>query len=155
MKIRIAAAVALLGAAPPGVPDVNALGWMTGCWEQSEGDRWTEECWTRPRGGLMLGSSRAGRGDRISEWESLRIQGDEANGDGPVVRLGYFASPGGKGWTLFAWSRNEGPGITFFNVANDYPQRIRYWPEGDALIAEIALEDGSKARRWRYRKVGG
>ena len=154
MKMRAAAAAALLGAAPPAVPDVNDLGWMAGCWEQREGDRWTEECWTAPRGGLMLGSSRAGRGDRISEWESLRIQSEAPNGDGPVVRLGYFASPGGNGWTLFAWSRNDGPGITFFNVANDYPQRIRYWREGAALVAEIALEDGSKARRWRYRKVG-
>jgi hypothetical protein len=59
----------------------------------------------------------------------------------------------GRPWTLFAWSRNGGPGITFYNVANDYPQRIRYWREGDVLIAEIALEDGSKPKRWRYRKV--
>lgn len=154
MKTGLAAALALLGAAPPTVPDVNDLGWMAGCWEQRDGDRWTEECWTAPRGGLMLGGSRAGRGDSISEWESLRIQRDAANGEGPVVRLGYFASPGGAGWTLFAWSRSEGPGIAFFNVANDYPQRIRYWREGPERVAEIAMKDGSKARRWRYRKMG-
>jgi hypothetical protein len=73
MKTGLAAALALVGAAPPAVPDVNDLGWMAGCWEQRDGDRWTEECWTAPRGGLMLGGSRAGRGDSISEWESLRI----------------------------------------------------------------------------------
>jgi hypothetical protein len=154
MKIAIAAASALLGAASPAVPDVDDLGWLAGCWEQRDGDRWTEECWTRPRGGMMFGSSRAGRGETITEWESLRIQRQAPNGDGPVVRLGYLASPGGSGWTLFAWSPTKGPGITFFNVANDYPQRIRYWREGAELVAEIALEDGSRARRWRYRKTG-
>ena len=33
---------------------------LTGCWEQRQGDRWTEECWTSPRGGLMIGSGREG-----------------------------------------------------------------------------------------------
>lgn len=152
MKMRILVAGALLGAAPP---DVSDLGWMAGCWEQRDGDRWTEECWTAPRGGLMLGSSRTGRGDTILEWETLRIERDVPNGEGPVVRLAYFAAPGGRAWTRFAWSSNEGPGVTFYNVANEYPQRIRYWRDGDQLMAEIALEDGGKPRRWRFRKVRG
>jgi hypothetical protein len=150
----LAAAAALIGAAPPGLPDVDDLGWMAGCWEQRDGDRWTEECWTTPRGGMMFGSSRTGSGDTILEWEALRIERNAQNGEGPAVRLGYFAAPGGRPWMRFAWSRRGGPGITFYNVANDYPQRIRYWRERDKLMAEIALEDGSKARRWRYRRIG-
>jgi hypothetical protein len=149
--MSILAAAALLGGDPP---DVQDLGWLAGCWEQRDGDRWTEECWTTPRGGMMLGSSRTGRGDAIVEWEALRIERNADNGDGSVVRLAYFAAPGGGPWTIFAWSRHEGPGLTFYNAANDYPQRIRYWREGKELIAEIALEDGSKARRWRYRRTG-
>lgn len=154
MKMRILAAAALLGAAPPAMPDVNDLGWMAGCWEQREGDRWTEECWTKPRGGMMFGSSRTGVGDTILEWEALRIQRHAPNGDGPIVRLGYFAAPGGKGWKLFAWSPSKGPGISFSNVANDYPQRIRYWRHRDEMIAEISMANGSKARRWRLRRTG-
>jgi hypothetical protein len=73
--------------------------------------------------------------------------------DGPAVRLAYFAAPGGGPWKRFAWSRNEGPGVTFDNVANDYPQLIRYWRDGDVLNAEIALAGGSRKRRWRYRRV--
>jgi hypothetical protein len=153
MNMSILAALALLAAASPADPDVNGLGWMTGCWEQRDGERWTEECWTKPRGGMMFGSSRTGRGETIIEWEALRIERNAPNGDGPIVKLGYFAAPGGGPWKRFAWSRRVGPGITFYNVANDYPQRIRYWREGAALIAEIALEDGSKARRWRYRRI--
>ncbi len=126
---------------------------MAGCWEEREGDLWTEECWTSSRGGMMLGSSRAGRGEEILEWETLRIQREAPNGDEGTVRLGYLASPGGRGWTLFAWSPSAGAGIAFFNLANDYPQRIRYWREGQDLIAEIALADGSKSKRWRYRRM--
>ena len=42
--------------------------------------------------------------------------------------------------------------VTFVNTANDYPQRIRYWREGPLLKAEIALEDGSRARTWTYKR---
>jgi hypothetical protein len=38
---------------------------LSGCWEQQrEEGRWTEECWTDPRGGLMIGSGRDGSGDK-------------------------------------------------------------------------------------------
>ncbi len=152
MRIRFpAAAAALLGAAPP-VADVEDLRWMAGCWEQRDGDRWTEECWTAPGGGMMFGSSRTGRGDSTLEWEVLRIERDAPNAEGPAARLAYFAAPGGGPWTRFVW-RPGGPGVTFYNAGNDYPQRIRYWREDDVLNAEIALEDGSKPRRWRYRKI--
>ena len=100
----------------------------------------------------MLGTSRTGKGGEVVEWEFLRIEREvEISGD-RTVRLAYIASPGGRTGTLFAWSGPRGPGIAFFNVANDYPQRIRYWREGRELLAEIALEDGSKARRWRFRR---
>ena len=37
---------------------------LSGCWEQrSEDGRWTEECWTDTRGGLMIGSGRDGKGE--------------------------------------------------------------------------------------------
>ena len=32
--------------------------------------------------------------------------------------------------------------IEFANPAHDFPQRIRYWREGDRLHAEISLLDG-------------
>ena len=147
-----AAAMLLIGAAPAGRGDPPLPDWMAGCWEQREGDRWTEECWTSPRGGMMLGTNRSGRRAEVLEWEFLRIERQVPISDDRTVRLAYVASPGGRGGTLFAWSGPKGPGISFSNVANDYPQRIRYWREGRELIAEIALEDGSKAKRWRFRR---
>ena len=151
----VAAAASFLLTAASAEAEPELPGWMAGCWEQREGDRWTEECWRIPRAGMMIGSSRSGRRENLLEWETLRIERGAPNGEGPALRLAFFASPGGKSWTLFAWSPAKEPGLAFFNAANDYPQRIRYWREGRELMAEIALADGSKARRWRYRRARG
>ncbi len=132
----------------PVLPD-----WMTGCWEQSEGDRWTEECWMKPRGGVMLGMGRSGRGEKLGEWEVMRIVRDLPGGDGPAIRMALIAAPGGKDPTVFGWSPDKAAGVAFVNAAHDYPQRIRYWREGELLMAEISLADGGKPRRWRYRRV--
>jgi hypothetical protein len=126
---------------------------MAGCWEQKQADSWTEECWTRPRGGMMLGSGRSGHGDVIDDWETMQIVLDQGSDDGPVVRMAFWAAPNGGSRTLFGWQPDEEPGLTFFNLANDYPQRIRYWREGDALMAEISMADGSKRVRWTYRRL--
>jgi hypothetical protein len=102
---------------------------------------------------MMLGSSRTGLGDAVEEWETLRIERNAGIEPGPIPRLGYFASPWGRNATLFAGSSGPGRGVTFTNVANDYPQRIRYWREGAAMVAEVAMADGSRARRWRFRRM--
>lgn len=147
MKRVMMAGLALLcmGAGEAAQPELP--GWMAGCWIQEKGDRWTEECWTAPRGGMMMGSSRMGRGDKIAQWESLRIELGE---DG----MRYIASPGGRAPTVFTWQAGDAPGATFVNAAHDYPQRIRYWREGELLMAEISLADGSKPMRWVYKRLG-
>ena len=128
--------------------------WLAGCWEMRDGERWAEECWTIPRGGMMLGSGRAGTADQVTSWESMRIALDEPNGDGPVIRMAFAASPNGKAWTTFAWSPSEESGVAFHNVANDYPQRVRYWREGELLRAEVSLADGTRPTRWTFRRMG-
>lgn len=128
-------------------------GWLAGCWEQVEGERWTEECWTSARGGTMLGSSRTGRGATVTGWEAMQIMLDQP-GEGTTAKMAFWASPGGQGRTMFAWAPSDQPGVTFVNGANDYPQRIRYWREGELLNAEISLADGSKPMRWTFRRTG-
>jgi hypothetical protein len=156
MHWRTIAALALFvtsaAAAPAGAPQLP--GWMAGCWEQHHGAEWTEECWMPPRGGMMLGMSRTGSGGRVSEWESMQIVlNDETASDHAVVRMAFWAAPGGKDRTVFAWSPSRQAGVTFYNVAHDYPQRIRYWREGAALMAEISMADGSRTMRWRYTRA--
>jgi hypothetical protein len=125
-------------------------GWMAGCWEQRSGERWAEECWTAPRGGMMLGTGRAGVGEQVSSWETMRIARGETGTDGVPLPMAFVGAPSGLGWTVFAWSPSEGEGVEFANAAHDYPQRIRYWREGDKLRARISVLDGSRAVEWTY-----
>ena len=63
---------------------------LAGCWEERRKDGgWTEECWTAPRGALMIGSGRDGKGDTVGHWEWMRI---ERSADGA---LAFYASPKG------------------------------------------------------------
>ena len=85
----------------------------------------------------------------------LAIELDEPNGEGPTIRMAFVAAPNGMGWTTFAWSPSDASGVTFFNAANDYPQRVRYWREGDELKAEISLLDGSNPTQFAFRRMSG
>lgn len=147
MKRMMIAGLALLCVGAGQEAEPKLPGWMAGCWIEKKGDRWTEECWTVPRAGMMMGSSRMGRGDKTISWENLRIVMDEGG-------MSYIASPGGREPTTFAWQAAKQSGVTFVNVAHDYPQRIRYWREGEMLMAEISLADGSRPMRWAYKRLG-
>lgn len=123
---------------------------LAGCWEQQrEEQRWTEECWTDPRGGLMIGSGRAGQGDKVGHWEWMRI---ERGSDGSMT---FYGSPRGAPAVAFKATGSDASSITFVNAAHDYPQRVRYVATATGLDAEVSLADGSKAERWNYRRTAG
>ena len=145
----ILAAVSAGDSRPVALPD-----WMAGCWEHRSQDRWTEECWTVPRGGIMLGNGRSGTGGVLDSWEVMQIELVET--DDPVIDpLTFYGAPKGQNRTAFSWDRSsKAPGITFVNAGHDYPQRIRYWRDGKDLMAEVSLAGGSKAQRWRYAPKG-
>ena len=146
LAISAAALMVLAGtafaqpAAEPALPN-----WMAGCWIEQKETAWTEECWTSARGGVMIGSGRSGTGDRIRSWEAMQILREPGG-------LAFYGAPGGVGRTRFA-ARPDGQGVTFVNAGHDYPQRIRYRREGDALLAEASLVDGSRAKRWRCKRM--
>lgn len=136
--------VAALAAAPAPLP-----AWLTGAWALKNGEEWGDEYWTPPRGGIMIGAARMGKGDKLIVWESTRIAYDE---DG---KLAFWAMPRGVPATKFCATRQAATSVTFDNAAHDYPQRVRYWREGKMLKAEISLIDGSKAFRFDYLPMGG
>ena len=127
--------------------------WMAGCWEQQSGERLTVECWSQPEGHVMRGESVTTSANAEVEREAMEIV-QAATDDPAIARITFRATPSGQKATQFQWIASGEPGITFVNAAHDYPQRIRYWQEGKFLMAEIALADGSKARRWRYSARG-
>ncbi len=142
--LAMAAAAVLAGASP--AAKVDELAWMAGQWSREEGERWTEESWTSPRGGVMLGHSRTGRGAVLREFEFLRI---EAGADGVPA---YIAQPDGRAPVAFRLVRRDASSATFENPAHDYPQRIHYVRDGETMTATIAAIDGSKPMRWTFRR---
>jgi hypothetical protein len=145
LRIVIAALLLATSAAVAAQRDQPAFPtWLVGEWSLSQGDRWTEEFWTHPRGGIMIGASREGEGEALRSWEAIRIV---RKSDGS---LAYVPMPNGGEPVEFALVRQDGQSIEFANPAHDFPQRIRYWREGDRLSAEIAMIDGSRAISWSY-----
>jgi Domain of unknown function (DUF6265) len=123
-------------------------GWMTGAWAGGEGDAWVDEFWTPPRGDLMIGAGRAGQGSKLASFEHMRI---ERESDGTLV---FWALPGGKNATRFVAVHADSDDVIFENAANDYPQRVRYWRDGDGLKAQISLLDGSQPMNFRWKMMG-
>ena len=151
MKALLAAIFALISATAALALDPPATlpGWLAGAWEMREGDSWSDEYWTAPRAGLMIGAARVGRGDALQMWETTRI---ERKADGSIS---FFAQPRGVPASEFPLVAHGDAMIEFANPAHDYPQRIRYWREGRLLKARISLMDGSKPMEWSYAPLGG
>lgn len=140
----VLAAAPVAAEAPKGAPLPE---WMAGTWMTQDGAKWTDEVWTDPRGGLMLGVSRSGFGAQLSSWEVIRI---EQRRDGTMA---FIAQPQGKAAIEFPMVLISEEAIEFANPGHDFPQRIRYSRQGKLLVAEISLLDGSQAMSWNYRQV--
>ena len=157
-----ALALAALTMVVPGMAQDSGLatsakplpGWMAGCWMTvGEGSR-TEECWTVPRGAMMLGSSHTFQSGETRWFEHMRIV-REASG------LVFIAQPGGVPPTRFAMTAapvgadGQPVGVLFVSAEHDYPQRVHYYLDADgALVGEISMMDGSRVQRWVYRRAG-
>jgi hypothetical protein len=139
-------ALILLLAEP--VTPIPLPSFLAGCWLEQKGEAWTEECWTVPKGGQMMGSGRTGKGDTVGHWEFMRIE------RGPEGVLSFHGSPKGAPAVAFTATQADANAITFVNADHDYPQRVRYVRTTAGIDAEISMADGSKPNRWTYRRPG-
>ncbi|MBI1853394.1 MAG: hypothetical protein HYR85_23895 [Planctomycetes bacterium] len=110
--------------------DVDKLAWMAGAWGSDDGKVQMEEHWLPPKANAMLGLHREVRGDRMTEFEFLRI---EKTKDGVV----YFSMPQGRPATPFRLKEATDTKVVFENPEHDFPQRILYWLADGALHARI------------------
>lgn len=114
-------------------PDgLDALGWLAGCWEGQGGGGRNQECWMAPEGGMMLGISRV-ISPRGTQFEFLRIA---PHGDG----LALLASPSGKPAVAFELVESAEGLAVFANPEHDFPQRITYRRQGDAMTARVEAQ---------------
>lgn len=126
---------------------IGELSWLSGTWTSEHDGSWTEEHWTAAKGQLMLGLGRSGSADKVASFEHLRIQLAD---DGTPV---YLAAPGGREATPFRMVEAGPASAVFENPEHDFPQRIRYWREGNELFAEISAIDGSNKIGWSLALV--
>jgi len=140
--------LALLAAAPAGAQGEAAAlpGWMAGCWLTDDANgRRSEECWTAPRGAMMLGSGHVVEGSKSLSFEHMRIVREG-------TRLVFIAQPGGAPPTRFPLETQSATEMRFLNADHDYPQRVTYRLVDGALEAEVAMKDGARAMRWTFRR---
>ncbi len=140
--LTAALAAALLQTAPPANPDMS---WLAGYWLDCSNGREQSETWSDPRGGLIVGHAMSLSGARVS-FEVAHI-GATAQG------FAYSAQPRGAPPTVFVLSESGPNRAVFANPENDFPTRIVYERDGDALKARIEGEIDGRARsmEWNFR----
>jgi len=120
------------------------LAWLTGS-RSMQGAIHIEERWTEPASNMMVGVSRTIRGDKVVEFEFLRI---EARADG----LYYVAQPGGRPPTDFKLTRWDGTEAIFENPQHDFPKRILYRRLPDnVVVARVDGGAGTKGQEFTFK----
>lgn len=120
-------------------PGLNDLGWMSGHWS----DGTSEESWSLPKGGTMIGYARTVKDGKTAFFEYLRL---EQTADG----VDYVASPMGKSTTRFRLTEAGKDFAVFSNPQHDFPKEIRYTLKGDTLVAEVG--DGERSKSWTFQR---
>jgi hypothetical protein len=120
------------------------LAWLAGS-RSMKGNTLFEERWTDPASNMMLGVSRTVRGDKVVEFEFLRI---EARPDG----IFYVAQPGGHPPTDFKLTQWDGTEAVFENPEHDFPKRVIYRRMPDNVVmAKVDGGAGTKAQEFTFR----
>ena len=118
--------------------------WLAGS-RSMKGNVLIEERWTDPASNMILGISRTVRGDKVVEFEFLRI---EARTDG----LYYVAQPGGRPQTDFKLTRWDGTEAVFENPQHDFPKRIIYRRLPDNVVwAKVDGGAGTKGPEFTFK----
>ena len=120
---------------------VTQLAWLQGCWAATNAEPGSLEQWTAPAGGTMLGLGRTVRGGKTVAHEFMQIR-ETAPG-----KLAFIAMPSGQATTTFALVKASGAEAVFENPAHDFPQRVIYRRDGDAVLnARIEGTAGGKLK---------
>lgn len=141
-------AIALGAAAPVFAADGTAqLAWLAGRWGGEKDGLHSEEHWSSPAGGALVGMHKDVRGGRAVAFEFLRIVEDSSG------RVCYLASPDGRAATVFCAVELGDRRVVFENKEHDFPQRVIYWrAEKNRLHARIegVLDGRVQAEEWAW-----
>jgi hypothetical protein len=129
---------------------VDQLDWMSGCWSSDDGKQQVEECWMKPAGQSMLGTSRTVAGGKTVFTEHIQIREKDSQ-LAYIVSIGMGAKP-----VVFKQIKSADGEVIFENPEHDFPQRIIYRRESaDKLFARIeGKEKGvDKGMDFRYKRA--
>lgn len=130
-KVTVIAALLLLISFAHATALNTTIDWIAGHWCVDLGENTVEELWLPPHGGVVVGLGRTRTTDRTIAFEYFRI----VDRDGIQS---YIAQPGGQPPTAFKRTAGGERWVRFENPDHDFPQRVEYRRDGDALRAEIA-----------------
>jgi ketosteroid isomerase-like protein len=133
----------------PAASRAQALAWLAGHWAGVRDGVASEEHWTSPAGGALVGMHKDVRPDGKIFFEFFRIvENDEG-------ALCYLASPGGRPPVSFCAVEIGDHRVVFVNPTHDFPQRILYWlDETGALHARVEGpgDGGTLGEEWVWRR---
>jgi hypothetical protein len=122
---------------------VEQVGWLAGCWEHVTLQRRVEEHWMAPRGHTMLSAGRTISGEKLVEYEMVLIREEDG-------RLAYESHPSGQPSAVFLSRTVGAQEVVFENLQHDFPQRIGYKRDGNALLAWIEGSRNGQTRRVEF-----
>ncbi|MEO8032163.1 MAG: DUF6265 family protein [Gemmatimonadota bacterium] len=138
--------VPLLFQLRPSAPEggKGPVDWLTGCWENRQGDRLIEERWMPAKGSVMLEVGRTTRGDSLLEYEFVVLH--LAGGS-----LSYEAHPSGQPTETFPLKTLTDSSFVVEALAHDFPQRVGYNRRGaDSLLGWIEGNAGGAVKRIEF-----
>ncbi len=148
----VCSAAGLAGQAQTAAPAhrIEDLAWMAGDWQTAPGRAQSEEHWTQPAGGTMMGVGRTIAGGKTIFYEYLRIE-QRAGG------IYYVAHPKARHpGTDFKLTRVNGHEAVFENPAHDFPKKITYRKNSDGTLTARVEGDGSekeKTQEFHFRPM--
>lgn len=128
-------------AASPVPADLN---WLSGYWMACSDDREVAEYWSDARGGVLFNTTINLRGDRISSERTVMMMVEG--------RLSFVYEPTGPN-VVFPLVTLEGQRAVFENPDNEFPQRVIYSRDGDALTGRIegTIDGEPQSMEWVYQ----
>ncbi len=131
--------------ASDGLAEIERLAWMSGSWSGTTDGVASEEHWTTPAGGGLVGMHKDVRDGKMVGFEFLRVEIDAAD------KVCYVSRPGGAPPTSFCAVEIGERRVVFENRQHDFPQRILYWlDDAGRLHARIEgpLNSAEAAQEW-------
>ena len=102
----------------------------------------TREVWSASEDGYYFGYNVVLKDGHAIFFEQMRID--------PAPLPVFNAYPSGEGPFPFAAVELSEVSVTFANPEHDFPQKIKYWRDGETLHAVISHRDDSSAAEFSF-----